>query len=135
MTEFSRSVAWVGISGNRETCTWNRESDERQRGPDAAGRGGQHTRHAPAEEITQERFGEFAAQPNWTVATVWQWADAAPYGVAFYNGLAGERVRVTFENARYRLTFEITRAVSHLHSAGEVIDFVREVESRLCGTS
>ena len=43
-----------------------------------------------AEEITQERFGEFAAQPGWSVVTVWQSEDAAPYGVAFYNGLAGE---------------------------------------------
>ena len=37
-----------------------------------------------AEEITQEHFGEFAAQPGWTVTTVWQSADAAPYGVAYY---------------------------------------------------
>ena len=84
-----------------------------------------------AEEITQERFGEFAAQPGWTVITVWQSEYAAPYGVAFYYGIAGETVQVNYGNMRYRLTFGKTKAVRQFRSAREVIEFVQEVQSRL----
>ena len=57
--------------------------------------------------------------------------DAAPYGMASYHGTSRERVRVTFDNLSYRLEFEAIRAVRRLHSAGEVMEFVREVELRL----
>ena len=88
---------------------------ERQRGPDAAGDGGQHTRHAP----------------GWAASTIWSSGDTPPRGVAFYHGIADETVRVTFENMRYRLAFSVTKAVRHLHSAREVIEFVQEVEPHL----
>ena len=81
-----------------------------------------------AEEITQERFGAFAAQPGWTVSTMWK---AAPHGAAFHHGIAHETVRVTFENMRYRLAFSVTKAVRHFHSASEVIEFVQEVEPHM----
>ena len=84
-----------------------------------------------AEEVTQERFGAFAAQPGWTVSTMWISDYAAPHGAAFHHGIARETVRVAFENMRYRLAFSVTKAVRHFHSANEVIEFVKEVEPHL----
>ena len=84
-----------------------------------------------AEEVTREQSGAFAAQPGWTVSTMWISDYAAPHGAAFHHGIADETVRVTFENIRYRLAFSVTQAVRHFHSASEVIESAQEVEPHL----
>ena len=102
---------------------------ERQRGPDAAGDGGQHTRHAKGRgghPGTVRRIRRPAGLDGVDNVDY-----AAPHGVAFHHGIARETVRVTLENMRYRLAFSVTKAVRHFHSAREVIEFVQEVEPHL----
>ena len=86
-----------------------------------------------AEEITQEQLGEFGKRSGWSVSTIWGAPDSAPYGIAFYHRIDGERVSVVYQNMQYKLSFDVINTTVYFDSAREVIDYVDEVESQLKG--